>query len=578
MARRHGRSAFRAAALSWILLGLAAASGGAQPVVGGFGDATVPERGKARVRIAGIFEGTKDQTGGVAGTEGSKVVGLGAPISFDSLGAAQLPFLTAAQRALRDSIGVSVGLTVGSVTTNARRFVARVPIQAEVGITRRLSVGLTVPFVSTRQTVNLSVNPGGTTGNLGFNPANQALSNSTASTAAARNQQLLLALRKAADSIVALANSCPVTAGTPVRAGCEDVVKDITGARALAAEARTVANGIGAVYGTSTAVGSFLVPIAGTDLERAVDARIRGLARRFVAFQVKDLDSNATPAGASARLANRGLNQIIADPAFGFNADSLGTVQRAGIGDVEAEASYMWLDTFGATARRAVPGLRLRSTVGVGYRFATGAVDVPYDFFDIGTGTGANALLLRSATDVSWSRRFWATVALRAEQPLASSQTLRVPTTPGALLVTEDREVLVDRTGGRQLVIEATPRWAASESFAVALHYSLRTRQADASTTTATDSAGAPIDASVLDVGTGGRAQVVGFGVTYSTLASYERGNGWLPAEVSFLRTSTVAGSGGVIPRTSTAQLTVRVYTRLFGHHPRPRPSLPGAR
>ena len=78
-----------------------------------------------------------------------------------------------------------------------------------------------------------------------------------------------------------------------------------------------------------------------------------------------------------------------------------GRHQRANLGDVEAEAALMWLDTFGPTPRRERDGVRVRSTVGIGYRLATGPLDATFDYFDLAPGSGRSALLVRSATDVA---------------------------------------------------------------------------------------------------------------------------------------------------------------------------------
>src|SRR5207302_11420665 len=132
---------------------------------------------------------------------------------------------------------------------------------------------------------------------------------------------------------------------------------------------------------------------------------------------------------------------------------------------------------------------------------------------------------------------------------------------PGELLATADRELFADRQLGRQVSVELTPRWTPNGSFAVAAHYAYRSKSADryVGSLAATDATGAPVtvDASLLGSGTAGHAQLAGFGITYSTLATYARGLTWLPAEVSYLHTSTITGSGGVVPGTHYDELAL---------------------
>jgi hypothetical protein len=516
------------------------------------------------------FEGVSEQFGGVSGLDGSTRVGLGARFTFDSLGAARLPIVGRTLAPLRDSVGVDVGLTLGAVTTDARALAMRVPLRLDVGVTRRIALGLTVPLVRARQSVRLVTNAGGATGNLGFNPANATASGTPNATAQQRNaavQQQIAAASRRLDSLVA---NCPATAGTNTPADCVPVIANRQGATQLARQARTVASGLAQIYGagTATSSGALLVPIQGTDAQRAVEARLQALGAQFAAFRVTELRTPALPAGATARIANAGLQRVLTEREFGILADSVRGIERAGLGDVEIGGSVMWLDTFGATGAPAA-GLRARSTVSAGYRLPTGTVATPYILFDVPLGDGP-ALLLSSATDLSLGRRFWVSAIARVESPQSQRRLVSVPPFAGELLASVGRVGIVDRTGGRQVALELTPRWVPNDAFAVAAHYALRSKQEDRHVGTIASGdteGGAPVtyDAALLDAGTGGRAQSVGVGITYSTLAAYARRKTWLPVEVSYLHTSTVAGSGGVVPKVRTDQLVVRVYAQLLG-------------
>lgn len=581
MARSRGRAALlRAALLATAAHVTPAARAAAQPVLGGFDDASLPARWEARLRVGARFEATTEQFGGLSGTDGSTRVPLGARFSFDSLGASRLPIVARTQRLLGDSLGVETGLTLGTVTTGSRALVTRVPIRLDLGVTRRIALGVTLPYVRTRQSASASVNPGGTTGNLGFNPAIGTVSSASAATAAqGQNKSAIAQLTTAADLLASRLGSCPATAGTGTPAECLPIIANRAAATQLVARARRTAGGLTQVYGTgaATSPGAVLVPIQGTDAQRAVNAQLTALATQFTGFQIPGLTSALFPSAATARIGIAGLQRILVDPDFGVRSDSLRGTEQAQLGDVEVGGAVMWLDTFGggATAARRMPGLRVRSTVGAAYRLATGAEDVSYILFDVPTGSGSPALLLHSATDVSLGRRFWASAVARLTSPFEHDVVARIAPFPGELLAAADREHTVGRTEGRTIELEVTPRWMPNDAFAIAAHYALRSKADDrytgsfAATDTIAPTEGLSYDASALGAGTGGRAQVVGFGITYSTLGAFARGRTWLPAEVSYLHTSTVAGSGGVVPRVRTDQLVLRVYAQLRGRSAR---------
>lgn len=64
-------------------------------------------------------------------------------------------------------------------------------------------------------------------------------------------------------------------------------------------------------------------------------------------------------------------------------------------------------------------------------------------------------------------------------------------------------------------------------------------------------------------------AHAVGLGMSYSTLAAYQRGTSPFPAEVSLLYRTVVAGSGHA-PKAGRIELQGRLYARVFGGPRRP--------
>ena len=543
-----------------------------QPVLGGADDATVARRGTTRIRIPGAIATSSERFGGRSGSgrDGEREP-LAIDFSPDSLGARFLPELGL----LRDSLGALVGagdalpVSLGAVRTRARVSTQTIPLSAEVGVLDRVSISATLPITRSRSSVDLRVNEGGATGNVGFNPANASVSAAGSAAARAQNAALTGQIGAARAELQALITACGATPADPRCAP----LGDLAAARQLGAEALAVEQRLARVYGAGNAPGARFVPIAGSPLQRSVDARLGELGRRFRGFGVTTLSDSARPAAATSRIGIAGFQRLLVDPAFGIGADSLRSTARAGTGDLELAAHVQWLDTFGGDegARLAPRGLQLRSTATVGWRFGTGFLPLPEIYFDQPTGTGADALLLRSATDVTWGRRLWATLVVRTALPLADRQPFRIPATPEDAFVPAYRQQEVGRRLGRELELELSPRYTLGDVLGVWGQYGLRTRQRTRHTGRFTvegvGANGAPVsfDAAVLDEESGAREHRVGFGLTYSTVAPYARRKASLPLEIGWAHFESIAGSGGAVPRLAIDQQQLRIYFQLFG-------------
>jgi hypothetical protein len=543
-----------------LLLALPAAAG-AQTVLGGGEDATVLRKGRARLRLGGVLESSADRFD----ADGNRIP-LGASASFDTLGARLLPALGPLQDSLRLLTGQSaLGASLGQLRTDERVDVQTIPLIAEYGVLDRLTLSVLVPVIRTRSSVNATVNGTGTEGNLGFNPAR----GTAGSSALTRNNLLATQLDQATTALRTLVTTCSVP--TPTDPRCTNF--PAARANALIGEATAFRSRVAYVYGTSSAsAGQRFVPIAGTPAQKAVDARVDSLSRAFASFQIATLRATSTPQGATQRLGIAGLQSILTDESYGIAGDSVRGILRSNTGDVELAASVQWLDTFhgNEAARLAPTGFHARSTVTAGYRLGTGSGDFPFTWFDIPAGSGVSAILLRSTTDLVFGRRAWATVAVRATTPLAVQQLLRVPSYAGQVYVPAYREVTVDRTLGRELELEVTPRWAFSDAFSLWAQYQYRTKNADQNRGAfqiefADGSPAETVDASILDVDTEAREQRAGLGVAYSTLAAFARGRSSLPVEVSWAYRQTLAGIGGTVFRNTGQQVQVRLYLRILG-------------
>ncbi len=556
MPSRHPRppATLAAVALAAFLPAFLAAARGlaAQPVLGAGEDATIPTPGQARARVVATFTayGSTFASGGRAG--------LGSAFSTDSFGPTQLPRLGAARDTLRAITGNSaLALSLGRVQVGAYSQTVSVPILVEYGVSRRFALGLTVPYNKTHTTIAPVVNPGGANGNFGFNPASASLSGSTLVMAAlARNGAVQTNLLNAAAAAKA------------------------AGAAALADSLTRFAHGLASVYGDGKTAGANVVPLVGSDAQLAVTHQLARLAASARAAGVTSLDSTVVPYAAMARIGLAGYRRALADSSFGLAAsDSLGGGFRRSIGDVELTGMYQWLNTFddagdarGAVRGRVAPvGRRIRSTLVAGFRFGTGSSEIPGILLDAPPATGANAVLLRSVTDVVFSPRLSVSGALRFASPLGDTRRLRVPVAVDSGYVPLFRERDVGRQLGREVQLELNPRYATGDAFAVWGQALLRTHAADRYTgqftAAAAETGGTPVtfDASTLGVGSAQRETRVGVGLAYSTLGAWSRGRARLPVELSYLHAVTAVGSGATQPKLSSDVLSLRVYAGLRG-------------
>ncbi len=523
----------------------------AQAVLGAGEDATIPSPGQARARVAPMF--TAYGSTFASGTR----AGLGSAFSTDSFGPAQLPRLAAARDTLRAITGNSrLALSLGRVQVGGYAQTLSTPLLVELGIARRFALGLNVPLTRSRTTIAPVVNPGGKDGNFGINPANARLAGTAAAAPAlAQNGRAQTTLTNAAATLRA------------------------AGATALADSLTRFATGLASLYGTATTAGAGAVPLVGSDAQLAVTQQLLRLAASARARGVT-IDTTAVPYPAQARIGIAGFRRAVADSSFGLAAvDSLGGGFRNSIGDVELTGMFQWLNTFDAAtdargavrARLAPTGRRMRSTIIAGVRLGTGRYEVPGVLFDVPPATGANALLLRSITDVVFNPRISVSGSVRLATPFGDTQRLRVPASFDSGYVPLYRERDVARQLGREVQLELNPRYATGEAFALWGQALVRVHQADRYTgqytASASETGGAPVtfDASTLGYGTGQRETRIGVGAAYSTLAAWSRGRARLPIEVSYLHAVTAFGSGATQPRLSADVLSLRVYAALRG-------------
>ena len=311
------------------------------------------------------------------------------------------------------------------------------------------------------------------------------------------------------------------------------------------------------VYGTTASRGAQFVPLTGSAAQTNVVGTIGGLRTDFAKYGITSIAEGVQPSAATRVLGPGGMPFIGTDSSMEVGYERLGNTRRAGIGDIDFTASFLLYDTFGADqARRLQAATRgVRTMVSGGWRFGTAGADRTEDAFDVPIGEGANAVLVRSTTDLVWSRRLWLSATVRAAKPMGDHMAVVLPYR--TIATTFADPVLADAVAlGMRTDIELAPRFSFGDFFGVSGAYimrrwgrSLRHREHERAVRSWRSSRPSRT------------LQAAAVGVTFSTLASYARRRSRIAAEVMYTHTVPISASGGVVPAVMTDRLELRVYT-----------------
>lgn len=539
-----------------------------QAVLGPQDDALVLPRGVFRVRVLNQWVRFNERYGmNTPGRPEGALEPLGIDFSLDTVGVVQFPAMAPVQAGLRQLTGIpDFTLSLGRTIVNSDVRITVTPVVLELGVTDRFSMGLVVPYVRTRNEILFNVNPEGREGTVGFNPAAAGVS--------AAQQQNAAVQQQFAAAAAALQNALDFCEANPSAGNCPQLNAQRANAQALIATSNAFAAGVGQIYGTGTgAGGSPFVPLAGTDAQLAIEARVVSFNSLYRSFLGQDIIS-AAPFAAQAQLGVADAQRILTEQPFGILADPLQTVERHGIGDIELGAKFLLFDSMRQRGqdRLEASGLNYRFSVGALARFGTGEPDTPENLVDVGTGQGQHDFELRGFADVLVGPRIFTSFIGRYGWQLGDTRELRISDEPSRSLTPAWRQQSVSRDLGDFLELEVNPRVILSEFFSVTGHYMYRRKAADQHTGTfeidaATTGYGpVTLDASTLNMETEIREHRLGYGFSFSTVSAFSRERARLPVEVTYFHFQTTSGWGGNVPKLYSDQVQVRVYARLFGN------------
>ena len=476
------------------------------------------------------------------------VESLAADLSTDTLGVSHLSILAPLQEQLESLTGLpDVRVSLGRTRADHQVSILTVPISAEIGIGGRLSLGLVVPIVRIRSQVLLRPNPSLNEGNVGINPALES------DAAREQNETLLAQFARAIEALEALIEECEDPANPDPRCPQARTPE----ARQLASDAAGFAISIGDAYSET---GSPFVPLANSDLDTAIRARIASFAQSFADYAIGDITSSG-PAGATIA-GSADLSRILTDSTFGLRAQPLVTRIRTWIGDIEFGARLQLLNTVRRDTLQRY-GSGVRGAVGAFFRLGTGRANDPDDFADIPSGDGQNDVEARTYWDFLLGSHFTLGIVGRYVRQLPDREVARIAA-PHQLFAAYWRRHEVERDLGDIVDVEVTPRIGLGDFFSLMAQYRVRRKAEDRHTGqfNVTDELGQAVvlDASILDLETEQREDRFSIGLGYSTLTSVARRRARIPLEIFMQYGESIRGSGGKTPKLSIGVMHVRVW------------------
>ncbi|MGH7699709.1 MAG: hypothetical protein ACREMJ_04205, partial [Gemmatimonadales bacterium] len=408
---------------------------------------------------------------------------LGAPLTGDTVGGARIPVVARLETDVRTASGVAGFVaSLGTGRLAARQERRTTPITAEVGITDRLAVGLTLPLVRVYTRAHLALDTAGAS--VGLNPL--LLSPDNAASYGRFFLEFGGALGQLADSIAGGSYGCP---GSPACAQ----------ATAFLAEAQGVRDALGRlVYGAGTGGGAPFLPHAQSDGGLGIDANLARIQQELattynIAAFSSDLLLPTEPLDRAA------FETALTDTVYGFGLRPFGGTpvrRRYWLGDVEVGARY-----------RVAAGPVYAATAGVRLRLPTGHPDSPHDALDVATGDGQMDIEGQLVQELVLGGRLWLNLNARAGLQRPGERVRRVAP-PDAFLVPRAATARLRWDPGDYVALDFAPLFRFSRWFAAGFTAGYVTRGEDRHTfATPQDSSAlaarlsAPTAAGVLDQG-----------------------------------------------------------------------------
>ncbi len=488
-----------------------------------------PQRGDLRITFDPRIVTWESQLNGAGGRER-----LGAPLTGDTVGGTFIPAVARLEQDVRTASGVpSFIASLGKGLFSVRQERRILPVTAEVGVTDRFSLGVTVPIVRVATRARLQLSSAGAT--LGPNPL---------ATIAGADTQYASFFTQFDTTFARLdANIASGAYGCPSSPQCAQ-------AQAFSAQGHAVHDALDrSVYGSGGG-GSPFLPRQGSDGGTGIDSTVARVQRNLaVSYGVTGFTHAFLLAQDSLTVASLTGRLEDSSSGFGYSANPFRNSLRYALGDVELAAKY-----------RLAAGTRYAAVAALLVRLPTGRQDSTDRLLELPTGDHQTDVEGRLIQELIVGHRLWLNLALRAGAQRPGTRERRVAPT-NAFLVPQQATAKLRWDPGDYVAVDFAPLYRFAPQFAAGVtvgywsrardHYSFLTPQDSIDLATRL---GAPTPASVLDAGTSERWLRLGVAMTYVG-PRFEAG---------FSVEQTVSGAGGRVPAATVFRIVMRTSRKLF--------------
>ena len=460
---------------------------------------------------------------------------LGLPLTGDTVGATAIPVVARLEQDVRVASGVpGFVANLGQSLLSVRQERRTTPITAELGLSDRLSVSVSVPIVRVATRAHLQISSKGA--NLGLNPLLRGVANSGASYGAFFTQ-FDTSLARLDANIAGGGYGCPASRQCAAQAFLDS-------ARGVRTVLYEMVHGAGQT-------GSPFMPLDSSDGGRGIVQVVSYLQTRdSAAFNVTGFRD--TFLLAHDTLSADLVAGAIVDSAYGFGYRGLPYRNsfRLGLGDIEVAAKY----------RLAASAHYAAAIVGL-LRLPTAQRDSDDDWLRQSLGDHQMDVEGRFIQELFVGSRLWLNVAVRGGIQRPGTRVRRVAPF-GAILVPFAATAQLAWDPGDYAGVDVAPLYRLNPRFAAGLTASYWIKQRDRYTfRSAQDSLdlaarlGAATSAALLDEGTAERRLRFGVAVTYVG-PSFEGG-------LSIEQTVS-GGTAGVTPAAPVYRIVMRTTRKLF--------------
>ncbi len=497
-------------------------------------DETLVPAGRARLLVQPVYT-YWDQRFGLDESGATRRESLGADLT-GPVDASLFPGITALEDAIRAlAPGTALQASPGRSEGLVQHDVTRVETGLHLGVFDWLTVGVMVPWVKNRTTVDVAFHPDSAGGDVGLSPA---ITDNEAVTA------YLAALSAAAEAAAGRAQG--LCAADPGGAACAE-------AQALAARAQQTQETLGRAY--------FASPFFVRDGTEAATALRQALGELDTSLAAAGLGGVGDPVLSRAPVTSEDFRTLPASPTGGIGAEPLGDVEGLWeLGDVELSALVRLAEGSARDSVTGEPTFAYRLNAGVLVRLGTGRRDRHDVILDLPTGDGQTDVEGRVFGYAGVGRRLALTGGIRfgIQRP---TTILRRVAPPEALMAPLTTLRAVRWSPAPYLGAEVEPTWRFSEALSAFGSYRLYHKGLDDYQVVGEDPPGSvPVDPRDLERESAVTLHEVGVGLRYTTLQAWRRGAVGSPMELHLRLRASVAGSGGQTPVRSSVEFGVRFY------------------